>query len=502
LWLRTAKKDRKLSDLNGNIKCGNSLIDNQDIAGEKAFDWKTEFAEIMKNGGFDVVIGNPPYVDSESMTRFNPKDRDFISKNYKTAKGNWDLYIPFIEKGIILMKDIGYLSYITPNKWLSMPYGTELRKYVLDTIIQLSDFQKLKVFESASVFPITFSIRKETNNTLDIKIFNEKMEFVHYDLQKKDFNVSNFGFLLSKKIPILVNIKNQSHVLSQISDINGAFTTSEAYELIPYISNYEGQEKGTFLKLVNTGTIDKFTDLWDYEEVTYLKNKYVKPIVNIHDYKNKFQKRFQKYNNPKIIISGIRHFESFYDNNNEYLAGKSTTVLTNLKCYNYETITCILNSKLMEFYIKESYSTSGMDGGINFSPDLIRSLPIPVIDDVSLQKIKLLYDDLRIVYDNINKLKYNFAKIISSDFEISKPSGKIQKWYELNWNSFILEIKKLNGKLDKKKQLDWIDFFNENQNKIKHIINDSNCKIALINEFVYGLYNLSTEQILMLEDVS
>ena len=62
LWLRTAQKGRKLTSLNNNIKCGNSLIEDPLIGGEKAFNWKQEFPEIFKKGGFDVIIGNPPYV--------------------------------------------------------------------------------------------------------------------------------------------------------------------------------------------------------------------------------------------------------------------------------------------------------------------------------------------------------------------------------------------------------------------------------------------------------
>lgn len=64
LWLHTARPGRKLSNLNGNVKCGNSLIDDANVAPEKAFDWKREFPEVFAKGGFDVVIGNPPYVSA------------------------------------------------------------------------------------------------------------------------------------------------------------------------------------------------------------------------------------------------------------------------------------------------------------------------------------------------------------------------------------------------------------------------------------------------------
>jgi len=85
LWLRTAQKGRKLSSLNDNIKCGNSLIDDPEIAGEKAFDWNVEFEEIMQNGGFDVVIGNPPYLN---MTLNNTDNNwlEYYINNYESVK--------------------------------------------------------------------------------------------------------------------------------------------------------------------------------------------------------------------------------------------------------------------------------------------------------------------------------------------------------------------------------------------------------------------------------
>ena len=94
LWLHTAKKGRKLSNLSHNIKCGNSLIDDAAVAGDKAFVWKDEFKTVFDNGGFDVVIGNPPYVTGSLLS----DEKDWYRKEYKTAQYQIDLYILFIEK--------------------------------------------------------------------------------------------------------------------------------------------------------------------------------------------------------------------------------------------------------------------------------------------------------------------------------------------------------------------------------------------------------------------
>ena len=88
LWLRTAQKGRKLNTLSNNIKCGNSLIDDPEVAGEKAFNWQNEFPEIFANGGFDVVIGNPPYVRAELLGDF----RENLENNYSVYNPAGDLF--------------------------------------------------------------------------------------------------------------------------------------------------------------------------------------------------------------------------------------------------------------------------------------------------------------------------------------------------------------------------------------------------------------------------
>src|SRR5690606_34420886 len=123
-------------DLNNNIKCGNSLIDEPKIAGEKAFDWQKEFPAIFEKGGFDVVIGNPPYVPTEYI---NDDDKFYLEKNYQSAYGRMNLYPIFYEKGLKVLKDNGVLGYITPYTILKNQYYKESRKFILEnsTIIEL-----------------------------------------------------------------------------------------------------------------------------------------------------------------------------------------------------------------------------------------------------------------------------------------------------------------------------------------------------------------------------
>ncbi|HMA62197.1 MAG TPA: DNA methyltransferase, partial [bacterium] len=106
LWLKSANKNKPLANLDDNIKCGNSLIDDPEVAGDKAFDWEAEFPEIMDAGGFDVVIGNPPYIRTQYLLS---EDKNYFSQNYNSAEyGGYDIYSIFVEKGYSLLSKNGY----------------------------------------------------------------------------------------------------------------------------------------------------------------------------------------------------------------------------------------------------------------------------------------------------------------------------------------------------------------------------------------------------------
>lgn len=147
LWLHTAQPGRKLNNLNHNIKCGNSLISDPDVAGDKAFDWEKEFPEVFAKGGFDVVIGNPPY-----GATFSERDISHLLQEYPNQSYQLDSYLLFTEKIKSLAREKAFAGYIMPNTWLSTIFNNEIRKFVFrNYAIKNLNHYSYFVFEDATV---------------------------------------------------------------------------------------------------------------------------------------------------------------------------------------------------------------------------------------------------------------------------------------------------------------------------------------------------------------
>lgn len=159
LLMRMVREEEELPPLRDNVRLANSLISGTDEElrryfgdgwrEKQPFDWERGFEEIMEAGGFDVVIGNPPYVRIQTLDR---EEVDFYNDKYEAATGNYDIYCLFVEKGLQLLKPGGRLGFIVPNKFFNAAYGKGLRKVLSEAkaVERIVDFGDAQVFDTGT----------------------------------------------------------------------------------------------------------------------------------------------------------------------------------------------------------------------------------------------------------------------------------------------------------------------------------------------------------------
>lgn len=174
-------RERALPNLDANIKCGNSLIapdyftgqmfpDAEELKRVNPFDWSREFPEAMRDGGFDCVIGNPPYIRIQTMKEWAPLEVEIYKQLYASAgTGNYDIYVVFVEKGLHLLNARGRLGFILPHKFFNAQYGAPLRNLIangkhLNHVVHFGDEQ---VFSGATTYTCLLFADQAPNPQVD-----------------------------------------------------------------------------------------------------------------------------------------------------------------------------------------------------------------------------------------------------------------------------------------------------------------------------------------------
>ncbi len=538
LWLRTAQKGRKLNSLNKNIKCGNSLIDDPEVAGEKAFSWEKEFPEVFGKGGFDVVIGNPPYVRQELFKDIKP----FLEQNYKCYNSVADLYTYFIEKGIHLINQFGSFSFILPNKFLKASYGKEIRKVILENskLELLFDFDDYPVFPDATTYPLIFILSKKEHNFNDYFVYSSiNKNLISNDpidvLKNKSFSIQNnnlskkgewnfldnktkklFDKLLLNSLPlekivskkVFLGIKTGKNEAFIIDDDVKSKIVSEDDKSIEIIKKVATGKEVYRYRLVDASKYMLFTKydinietefpaifnwLVQFKDDLIKRGDKGKNWWNLRpcDYYNEIQK-------PKIVWRSITNECGFYldtsgnlllTNNNYFIASDSPALLA------------VLNSKVTFIYLSNICTT--LQGGFfDFRRDKVLTVPIPKkFENEKLAQFALLIQELN---QNFNSRNERFVSFINSRFEKIILSAKLHNWTSLTFPDFIKELNKAikvakGTLLTKKDEFEWMELFEENKKKTLEIKAEIDRTDKEIDAMVYELYGLTEEEIRIVE---
>lgn len=242
--------ERALPDLGSNIKCGNSLIGSDFYEGKpvslfedeekyriNAFDWdgKGGFPEIMKAGGFDAVIGNPPYIRIQAMKEWAPKEVEFYKEKYRAASaGNYDIYVVFVEKALGLLGKNGMVGYILPHKFFNSQYGTALRSIISEkkNLTHIVHFGSEQVFVGATTYTCLLFLSANRTKACHLVQVDDLTAW-HDNSQTKEGMISNssitsaeWNFVIGSASGLFEKLNRIGKGLGDIADIFVGLQTS------------------------------------------------------------------------------------------------------------------------------------------------------------------------------------------------------------------------------------------------------------------------------------
>ena len=513
LWLRTAEPNRKLNSLNDNIKCGNSLIDDPEVAGEKAFKWEEEFPQVFAKGGFDVVIGNPPYgifmSDIEKAYYIN----HFPLTSYKI-----NLYILFIERMLQIL-DKGIIHFIIPKSLLFNTFYKTIREELLH-YVQINEIHTIteEVFEDADVgssLLLNFEIKQEIDLNKAFRLAeSEKISnFITNSKITESYQSQQF-FLTIPNFEISIINQDKEVILLKLLKLD---VIKDFYKLknglnpgnIKHILISDAKDTLNHKQIIWGKDINKYTINWSGDFINYDEN--LIDTIKVEDIKSK-----QGMKSQTKIDFALRNPELF---ESEKIVVRKTgdklIASLDLKKYYFDTLVhgiykldhgpslksllAILNSKPATLFYRLLHDIKGKVFA-KISLDNLACFPLPIIsneqDLVLSEKADLMLSQIK----DLQEISAKFLRTCERKFDNLNLNKKLQDWYNLSYADFIEELSKQKIKLTLSEEAEWADYFDQEKSKALEIQSQITATNKQIDQMVYQLYGLSEEEIGIVEN--
>lgn len=508
LWLRTAQPKRKLTSLNNNIKCGNSLIESKTIAGEKAFNWKEQFPEVFAKGGFDVIIGNPPYVFARD--NFRQEEKDYFVSKYVSAKYQINTYLLFMEKTVHILKDNGIHGLIIPNSWLMMYSGEGLRKFLLETnklnqIINLAGYS----FETASVETVILLAEKqkiEKENSVEILLNNGNEFYFSHSKKQTEFS-KNQGyefkvFLDDDSDELNLKINKNSEILDNLVLIKAGLKAYEkdkgepkqtASDVVNRIYDYTYKFDNDTYKYLEGKDVGRYFTSWAGSYLRYGKHLAAPRTFNLFDGK-KIIIREITGNYPKCLIATYNEDIYLFNMSNIAIVEKTNSDIS------LKYILAVLNSKLLSYYFVKNTAKSVRKLFPKIILNDLRKFPIKKIKPEFQEPFIEKADLILALNKELQEQSQKFQRTIQRKFNLEDLPKKLQDWYLLTYAEFIKELAKKKVKLSLSEEAEWEDYFETESKKAQDLKAQIDKTDKEIDQMVYELYGLSEEEIGIVEN--
>ncbi|MBJ6146381.1 N-6 DNA methylase [Hymenobacter sp. BT559] len=510
LWLQTANPGRPLTSLDHSIRVGNSLIADPAVAGDLAFDWQAAFPEVFTNGGFDVVIGNPPYVQSHSLDELT---KEYIYKNYTTAEYQINTYAIFLELSKNLANTQSHYGFIIPNYWISTKFDSRLRKLLMIENNLNEIINTYQVFNSAKVDTVVISgtytessifPKKTTVKSISDKIRSIKSRLLAIE-HKNWQSVTDFYFLNSDDDPT-VNLKPK-FVLSGVNSVGDLFTLKKGmqpYELgkgtppqnkemmIRQVYDAPCKIDETYKPLLRARNIKRYLLDWTGDWIKYGINLAAPRSESIFKGERILFRRI--ISTPKI--EGL-FLDGDYINNTDVIVmiPKNESVQT-------KAISAIIMSSLCASILKKENINLSRTAFPKINVGTIEKFPLPSLSATNVVELEQGVDALLAGYRAIHAADVDFAALLRAELGLTSPlSGKLALTKE--WRPWSTALQKSIGRdLNLKEKGEWLKHHTAHQQAQAAARQHLAQLDKDLDKLVYDLYQLTPAEIALVEGTS
>lgn len=551
LWLKTARNQHRLQNLEATIKVGDSLIDDREWT-DRPFDWQAEFPNVFAEGGFDVVIGNPPYVRNEHLSSIKP----WLKKNYLVFDSGADLYCYFYERAIKILRDGGRLGFISSCGFFKTTFGARLRDYLRkETVIECGiDFGDARIFEDVTTYPAILTFRKEKPST------SYDVSFLNYSGDGEDdlgsvfversflFPSNRLGrsrwhfearelWMLRDKVE-----KNAAGYLGEISSPVSGIKTGLTKAFVISGDTRSGliEQDASSRHLIRAWTVGDDLARWAPERpkeyLVFLPKGWTKEQFSTSDESAGWEGLSARY---PAIAGWLKAFEEkargrsdkgdfwwelracdYYDlfddavvtypemSQGPKFALKHKGVVSNNKTFlipkSNLAMLAFLNSRVSWFLL--GGICTALRGGqwrLELRADFLKELPLPKFDGHlagDLERLALVCEKSKL---DLYRVREAFLHRVLADLATSahkKCSGRLRSFWTLNFAGFRAEIKKaFKTDIPVKDRDDWESYLAQKSSEVTGFLSEIEAAESEIDSVVYRLFSLTAKEIALLE---
>ena len=514
----------------------------------EAHAFRTEYA-----GGFDVVIGNPPYVRKQGLIKHYPEMCDYYEEKYQSATANYDIYALFMQRSFDLIHAKGVVSYILPHKFLVTDFGAGIRQFFKENsaVESILHFGSEMVFTDASTYTCIINLDKSEKDKVRFKKIKPMEINNPFDwdyILSENLNEDNWDLQSQKTFDTIDKLKQQPFTINDVfyrifvgmqTSLDAVYvfegidkgSSIEAYnpkydyhfeiekELVkPFI---KGNEISKYKKLSNnyyvlfpygengTGISEEYIKSNLPKTYLYLKH-FEKEIkgrengkMNVEKgwYLYIYQKNHEKFPHPKIMTQEISlGCNMTYDEKGEFY--HPTTIYSFVKNKKFKVdekfYLGILNSKVMWFFLKNT-GTELRGGYFRFKTNYLKPFPLPEIPENPNLIIDRTNQMLSLNKD-LQELSQKFQRTLLREYEsLDKLSKKLETWFALSYADFLKELQKKKVVLSLSKKAELEAYFLEEQQKAVALKTQIDQTDKEIDAMVYALYGLTEAEIAIVE---